>query len=81
VDEPDRLPDVVAHFDPSANLLGPDLLVLDSDQLPEPVASEQLSLLRHARERSYSTNPPVRTFSSKRAKLSRRAHQLRTLST
>jgi hypothetical protein len=52
VDEPDRLADVVAHLDPSANLLGAELLVLDSDQLPEPIASERLTLLRHAREPS-----------------------------
>ena len=43
VHEPDGLADVVAHLDPGADLLGPGLLVLDADQLPEPVASGQPS--------------------------------------
>ena len=65
----------------------PRLLVLDADQLPEPVASGQLiNLLRHAREPSSAIDEdrpyPMRgrAFSFSWARLGRRAPRLRTLS-
>ena len=45
VHQSNRLTDLVGHLDPRADLLGAAFLVLDADQLSQPVASEQLTLL------------------------------------
>ncbi len=53
VHDPEGLADVVAHLDPGADLVGLAVLVLDADQLPEPVASgRSFKLLPHAQEPS-----------------------------
>ena len=56
--EPGGLANGVGHLDPGANLVGAPIQVLEPDQIPEPVASEQvLGLLWHAGSLDHAIRP------------------------
>ena len=96
VHEAEGLTDIGGHLDPGADLVGHDLLVLDADQLPQPVASERppssgLEGLTGTTGNSSSSSRPPLTMDQPEMRsnrgvfaqvgiLSRRGPRLRTLS-